>query len=292
MATLTSEGSQYLQRLLRHAVATPAVAAAFVGGPSAGGGSDPFAELHVSLVAEPSFAAGLVSWIEPLGETAVAESDSRGCRIVTVDGLLLVVTVGETVPAGSQVIFDRRPSPTVSAQPAGTEIEVGRFWLHLYQALAAIGREQPLAAHGQLEDCRVILLDPYRMALAPGRSTTGWEGADTLPGGTALLDGLRPWLVAPLAVQEQWRCAHRLATTYESLVLPLVERLKLPYPWALRNLAFGRLDAVRPTYGGEPDVAARRQQEADARPKESLPAAEPVREGAAKFRIKSRRTQP
>lgn len=60
------------------------------------------------------------------------------------------------------------------------------------------------------------------------------------------LAGMQTWLVVPLQTKELWRSAHKLAAAYESLMLPLMERLNLPYPWTMRNLAFAHLDAVRP----------------------------------------------
>jgi hypothetical protein len=167
--------------------------------------------------------------------------------------------------------------------------DAAQFWTDLHQAVDAIGHEHPLTAHGRLERCRIALIDLYRLALSPGAPGGTYEGADSLPGGNKALDSLLDWLVAPLDLKAQWRCAHRLATTFEKLMLPLAERLGLAYPWTIRNLAFQRLDETRsdrtataaelPPVPGRKDLTAEPDQQA-ATPRTSEP---------ARFKLKTRR---
>lgn len=164
--------------------------------------------------------------------------------------------------------------------------DAARFWTDLHLAVEAIGLAQPLTAHGRLERCRAALIDLYRLALSPGAPGAGYEGAEALPGAGKVLEGLLEWLVAPLDPKAQWRCAHRLATTFEKLMLPLAERLQLDYPWPSRNLAFKRLDETRPD-------RATAAAEAPAVPRfaelTNVPDAPSRVPGPARFKLKSRR---
>jgi len=267
MPDITTPGAQYLQKLIRHALSTPGVTGVYVGGALAAGGQDPFADLDLYLTIPDGL--DLLPWLEALGETAYAGPTAVGARAVTPDGLTVNVLLNQAPSPGAQTVMEREAPPAAPTVPG---LEPGAFWNGIYQAAAALGRQQPFAAHGRLEECRVALLALYRMALAPGSPGPGWEG---LPESGAL-DGLKDWLVVPLDLRAQWRCAHRLATTYESLVLPLTERLDLRYPWAMRKLAFERLDQIRPD---RPTAEV-------AIPKAEEPA--PPRTGPAKFRVKRR----
>lgn len=157
---------------------------------------------------------------------------------------------------------------------------VNGFWSALYRAAGAIRRQQPLDAHGELERCREALINLYRLALAPDHGQVGWEGADTLPGAQAL-KSLHEWLVCPLQTRLQWHCACKLAATYESMVLPLMERMEEPYPWTMRNRAFEQLEQARPDRVAQaPPVVPTVQEEP------------PEPQGPARFRIKGRRPAP
>lgn len=165
--------------------------------------------------------------------------------------------------------------------------DAAQFWTDLHQATEAIGQAQPLTAHGRLERCRAALIDLYRLALSPGAPGAGYEGAESLPGASKVFEGMLEWLVAPLDSKAQWRCAHRLATTFEKLMLPLAERLQLAYPWPIRNLTFKRLDETRP------DRPATAAAEAPAVPRfaelTATPDAPPRSPGPARFKLKTRR---
>jgi hypothetical protein len=157
---------------------------------------------------------------------------------------------------------------------------VDGFWSALHRAAVAIGGQHPLEAHGELERCREALINLYRLALAPGNGQVGWEGADALPGAQAL-KSLHEWLVCPLQTRLQWHCACKLAAAYESMVLPLMERMGEPYPWAMRNRTFERLEQVRPDRGAQAIPA--------------LPIAKeepPEPTGPVRIRIKRRRPAP
>lgn len=291
----------YLEALIRHTAGAAEVRAAYAGGSLGLGQSDPFGELELYLVAPPAFEAGLLAWLSPLGETAYAEPVRGGCRIITLEGLpitLQVVSDHDLLPAGQvSPLFDRtgREAGEQGASVDGGEgqgpdlgdlaAEAARFWHDLFGTAAAIGRGQPLTAHGGLEACRLHLINLYRLALAPGSPGRGWKGSDQLPGGERLLESLSEWLVCPLEVRAQWRCANRLATTYESLMLPLTERLKLPYPWAMRNLVFQRLDEIRP------DRPKPEEGTPAAQPTPPPPPPEPEQRpaGPARFKVKVRR---
>jgi hypothetical protein len=230
------EGSAYLQGLIRYVAATPAVTAAAVVT------HEPHAELDLYLTAPDGLPTPLPEWLAPLGETAFLGAD----EIITGDGLTIRVWVNHPAPAGAQVLFGAPAFGAVAAAMPDLAAAAARFWRGLYHACGALGQEQPLTAHGRLEACRTQLLDLYRLALAPGRSGNGWAAMEALPGAAKVLEGLTEWLVAPLELRAQWRCAFRLAEAYEQLMLPLAERLHLAYPWAMRNLAFRRLDEIRP----------------------------------------------
>jgi hypothetical protein len=293
MTQPTTTGSEYLQRLIRHLAGQPVVTALYAGGALAGGGGDPFAELELYAVAPGGLGLSLTEFVASAGETAYAGECGETCRAVTPDGLAITLSV---VPSGAgieatglQTLLDRTPDgpapvgPAVSRPLPDLAAAAAAFWHDLWVATAAVGQGQPLTAHGRLEACRTSLVDLYRLALAPGRPGAGYEGAEALPGAVAL-DQLREWLVTPLDLREQWRCATRLASAYESLMLPLVERLGLTYPWAMRNLAFARLDQVRPDRSptGQPDVPRLRDTERTDEPS-------PKPAGPAKFKVKLRR---
>lgn len=273
------EGAHYLQRLVRRCAETPCIAAAAVAGPAAG---DRFAELDLYLTVTGVLPNSVPEWVAPLGETAFAGDG----EVITADGLTIRIHTGRTAPAGAQLLFDRGapPAPAVDeGAPPFPDLaaDAALFWRDLFVAAAAIGREQPFTAHGRLERCRQALAGIYRLALQPGRPGAGWEGLEALPGAGTALDGLAQWLVQPLDLRAQWRCAGRLAEAYEKLVLPLAERLKLDYPWAMRNLTFRRLDEIRPDRTDVPAVPRLRDTADEAAP--------PRREGPARFKVKVRR---
>ncbi|HEY3367655.1 MAG TPA: hypothetical protein VGK74_21560 [Symbiobacteriaceae bacterium] len=280
--------TENLQRLIRQAAGESEIRAAFVGGPLAAGGDDPFMELDFWLVAPASFADRLREWPGLPADPAYFAMTADGCLVVTGDGVAVAIHVAPevvAVPAGLQPVFNRTEyRPAGVGRPVAEQDlvrDAARFWHGLFQAAAAIGRGQAITAHGELEGCRMALLNLYRMALAPGEPPGGWSGAERIPGSDRVLDGLKEWLVAPLDLRAQWRCAHRLAAAYESLMLPLTERLGLAYPFAIRNLAFGRLDVVK-----------RRLAEKGSSPEVVTPAPEPEPkapgQGPAKFHIQRR----
>lgn len=238
------EGPTYLQRLIRLCAATPAITAAAVAA------VDQFAELVLYLQAPDGLSDGISAWLAPLGETVYAGPDG----VVTTEGLVIEVRVNVAPPPGTQVLFERGAQTPPAVEMPDLAAVAARFWRDLYHGGAAIGREELLTAHGRLEACRVALVDLYRLALAPGRPGQGWEGFEGLPGADRLLESTGEWLVAPLELRSQWRCAGRLAEAYEKLMLPLAERLQLDYPWAMRNLAFRRLDEIRPDRATGPEA--------------------------------------
>jgi hypothetical protein len=253
--------TDYLKRLISQAADSPAVTAAYVGGALAREESDPFGELDLYLVAPDGLSPDVPGWVAPLGATALAMPVADGCRVVTPDGLAINITVAahpEAIRAdGLRLVFNRGDGELGEPVPRLPDpgMEAARFWDGIFRAGAAIGRGWPFTAHGELERCRQQLIDLYRLALAPGAPSTGWHAAETLPGGERILEGLREWLVCPLDARAQWRGAQRLASSYESLMLPLMERLGLPYPMAMRNLAFRRLDEIRPDRRPDEEMA-------------------------------------
>ncbi|MFZ5814518.1 MAG: hypothetical protein ACOY93_04370 [Bacillota bacterium] len=251
----------FLQQLLRLLHADPAVRAAYLGGDMARPAPEQIERVDLHLAAEPPFREALGERLAAAGETAYSGAEGDGWRAVTPDGVewrFYLYAPAEPFPAGLQPLFDRREGSAGGAGPApgGSALDLtgmaGRFWADLYRAARELGQGRCLAAHGYLEACRQALVDLYRLAAAPAELGRGWEGADQI----AALAPVREWLVAPLELRAQWRCAHRLAAGYESLMLPLCQRLGLSYPMAMRNLAFGRLDQVRPDRaeaGGRPE---------------------------------------
>lgn len=172
------------------------------------------------------------------------------------------------------------PASAPAPLPVAPEQQAARFWFSLIRLEPHLQAGRPFSAHGCLESARISLLDLYRTALASGSPGAGWAGLEQLPGAGALAP-LGEWLVCPLEMQAQWRCGVRLAQTYERLTLGMFERLELPYPWRLRNLAFAGLDRARPSArgAGVPDQV----------PVE--PVADPVR-GPVRFRVKGSSIRP
>lgn len=166
--------------------------------------------------------------------------------------------------------------------------QAARFWFSLVRLAGTIQAGYSFSAHGCLEVARSCLLDLYRTALAPGAPGAGWQGLESLEGSQALTP-LGEWLVCPLEIQAQWRCGVRLAETYERLTLAMFDRLGLPYPWSLRNLAFRTLDRVRPSgrVGAEGGSAAALAALAE----HPAPPEEHRQTGPVRFRVK-RRGQP
>lgn len=249
----------FLQQLIRTLYAEPLVSAAYLGGDLAGAAPDLIERVELHLAAAPAFARGLATWLSPLGEaafsgpeeTAFSGPDTQGWRVVTLDGVewcFFFYPEERLVPsAGMTPLFDRRSTlPTAPPAPAlDLGLMAGRFWSDLYRAARALCQGQTLTAHGHLEEGRRALVDLYRLAIAPGAPGRGWAGADLLAGVNQGLVPMREWLVAPLDLRAQVRSAHRLGAAYESLMLPLCQRLGVPYPMAMRNLAFKRLEQAR-----------------------------------------------
>lgn len=282
--------ASYVQDLMRLIAALPEVSAAYA--------RQTGTELELYVVAPGGLEQEMEPFLATLGETAYLEVSAPLWRIVTAEGVGITVHVGAAAPAGLQPLFERTvgKAEAVPGSKVGTAPETdlsrtaARFWHDLWHA-AAVLRDEPFTAHGRLERCREALVALYRLALAPGAPTvpwnSAWEGAEALPGAARVLDNLKDWLVSPLEYRAQWRCATRLAQTYESLMLPLAERLRFDYPWAMRNLAFQRLDALRPDQGPAlaPDKVPRRPDPTGETEATSPPP------GAGRYRIKARRTR-
>lgn len=184
-------------------------------------------------------------------EVAYSGPAPEGWRMITLDGTEWVLhfrAPAASPPQGAEVLFDRRSAPPEPAEGPRVDLPAlaGSFWCELYLAAEALRQRHLLTAHGRLEECRQRLVDLYRLALAAEAPGKGWEGADEVPGLAKALAPLNEWLVVPLEARALWRSAHRIAAAFESLVLPLFERLSAEYPMAMRNLAFRRLDEARP----------------------------------------------
>jgi hypothetical protein len=286
--------TEFLQGLIRRLYGEDAVQAAYLGGDLVSGAA--VERIDLFLAAAPAFRTGLAAWLAPLGEQPYSGSEPDGWRVVTPDGVewrFHFAVPADT--AGLQPLFDRRKAVgTTAGEAVGTTAEesveppaggaaeppaeegvdltamAGRFWADLYRAARALAKGAVFTAHGDLERCRRALVDLYRLALAPRQAGRGWEELDGIAG----VEPLKEWLVAPLEVRAQWRSAHRLAAAYESLMLPLCQRLGLAYPMAMRNLAFQRLDQARPDRGAE-----------GAAPAEAAPPAPAPAAPAGKMRI-------
>lgn len=279
--------SVFIAGMIRLLQESPEVTAAYLRLlPESGAAPD----LHLYVIAAPDWAARAGEWLDPLNEAALVDRRPEGWLLVSPEGEVVVITPVVTPPAAPhRPLFDRRrPGASAPAMPQAAEPrpadpsrEAACFWGDLYLALRAIGQNWSLTAHGDLERCRLRLVNLYRLALSPAEPGDGWAGVEGLEGADALT-GLVQWLVAPLDGRSQWRCAHRLAAAYESLTLPLVERLGLPYPWAMRNLAFKRLDETRPDRGPAPPAGVETLRDLADRPDPVAPA------GPARFRIKRR----
>ncbi len=222
----------------------------------------PVQEAVLRIACPPEVVPDLSEFLRSPGALAAAAPTPDGFLLVAPDGAMVVTTL---------VVTPDTKAPT-GVSPEGT-----RFWGALCRALGAVGREEPFTAHGHLELCRTELLALYRLALAPGQPGGGWWGLEGITGAERPLQSLTEWLVCPLDVRLQWRCAHKLAAAYEGLTLPLAERLGAPYPWELRNHAFRMLDSVRPAQPAPEAVI----------PAEPDPA--PAHGGPARFKVKMRR---
>jgi hypothetical protein len=243
---ISEKGTEIIRKLIRLCFATTAIVAA---GAVTQEPSDPFPSLDLYLTCDDGFAQGLALWLASLGAVAFSEVTPTGYHLVTSDGVAIAIYIGLPLPLDAQSLFNRTtPESSPLERSLSDEwLRPAQFWRDLHLAAAAIGRGHTLSAHGGLELCRLHVINLYRLALAPSSASAGWHGADrTL--GRHTLAGLKEWLVAPLDVRAQWQNGYRLATTYESLVLPLCERIDIRYPWAMRNLAFQRLEQVKPAH--------------------------------------------
>lgn len=274
--------TEFLQGLIRQLYSEPQVRAAYLGGDLARPAPESIDLIDLFLAAEPPFQSGLATWLAPLGEVAHSGPEPYGWRLVTLDGVEWRFHFSPPASTGGlQLLFDRWEEGGGVAAPARAidlSQMAGRFWADLHRAAGALGKGQPFTAHGCLEECRRALLDLYRLALAPEDGGEGWEGIERLAGVAPALAQVREWLVAPLELRAQWRDAHRLAAAYESLMLPLCQRLGVSYPMAMRNLAFRRLDQVRPDRSKE-----RPADTASARPAEAAP--EPAAPASGRLRV-------
>lgn len=250
--------AEFLQQLLRGLFTEPRVHAAYLSGDLLEPSSQELNQMEIHLAVERSFRRQIGEWLPKVGEVAYSGVDSHGWTAVTPDGVewrFCFYTPDDLIRTeGSQRLFDRRPAPSTLAVPEHPELDLaalaGRFWRDLYRAARALELNQTLTAHHWLQSCGGELIQLYRLALAPGTPGDGWEGADAIPGLSAALDPVRDALVAPLEGRAQRRSAHRLASAYEGLMLPLCERLGVEYPMEMRNLAFQRLDLGREREGG------------------------------------------
>jgi hypothetical protein len=252
---MSNPGPELLRQIMQRAQQDGAVRQLWVGGTALVSPDEPFLELQIILGAPR-----LPDWLWALGDPLLRRMREGELQLVTKDGLdiaIRCVGAGETPdPAKFRAVITK---PETVAAPAGSGESVppgpavqtrltelaAAFWGDLYRACAAIGRGLPFTAHGELERCRGHLLALYRLAAgAPAQGE--WAGFEPHLEAQPRLE-LAEWLVAPLQIQAQWRNGYRLAQRFESLLLPLVERLGLPFPWGMRNLAFERLQAVKPT---------------------------------------------
>jgi hypothetical protein len=240
---------EFLQRLLQRLRQEPAVLDVRVAGEPAGSGEADRVDLHVS--AGPGLAPGLPAWTRTLPGCVYSGSEPHGWTLISGDGVEWRLHLQPA--GGASGLADGRLHPAGDSPSSGWSEEdlpalAGDFWRDLYRAARAIRQARPLTAHRWLFACGGRLIDLYRAALAPGSAGRGWEGAEEVPGLLSALERVRSALGAPLDVRDQRRAAHRLATAFEALVLPLCERLGVAYPMDLRNLAFAQLDAAA---GGE-----------------------------------------
>jgi hypothetical protein len=253
---MSNPGPALLRSLIAKAQQEPAVDSLWVGGSALLTPDEPFLTLEL-LFAAPALPAWLTE-----GEVALARPVDGTLQVVTADGLdftMRLLAPGEVPPPDRYrlVVTPKGGASPVAAAPSpvgGTSLAeqivalAADFWGDLYRAGAAIGQARPFTTHAHLERCRGGLLAVYR--LAAGDASMGWIGME------ARLDGQRQhelaeWLVAPLNQEAQWRNAYRLAQRFEPLLMPLMERLGLPYPLEMRTLAFDRLTKVKPGAGGE-----------------------------------------
>jgi hypothetical protein len=242
---MSNPGPALLRTLIAEAQQDPAVAGLWVGGSALSAPDEPF------LTLELIYAASALPLVEGEG-IALSRLVDGALQVVTADGLdftIRLLAPGEVpAPAFRQV---KRP-------PAGPSGEVGApapdlaaylaalngaFWGDLYRATAAIGQGEAFTAHGYLERCRGALLALYR--LAAGDLGAGWFRAEGALD-AKLQQELAEWLVVGLNQEAQWRNAYRLAQRFESLMLPLAERVGLTYPWSMRTLAFDRIGKAKP----------------------------------------------
>lgn len=258
---MSNPGPALLRSLISQGQKDPAVDGLWVGGSALLAPEEPFLTLHLVFGA-PSLPAVAGEGI------ALLRSVDGGLQVVTEDGLdftLRLLAPGEEFsPSAFRVV--KRPgrgavdgpaapgagassTPSLTAPSADSSLTdhlaaMGTdFWGDLYRGLAAIGQGEPFTAHGYLERCRSALLALYR--LAGGDLGSGWFAAEA-PLGAQLRQELGEWLVVGLQAEAQWQNAYRLAQRFESLMLPLAERLKLAYPWKMRTLVFDRVGKAKP----------------------------------------------
>jgi len=250
--------TSFLQHLLEWLRGEPWVLAVWVDSRLTAPGSGDVDEVALHLAVEGPFAQAAGAWAASLPDLAYTGPEPHGWTLITADGVewrLCLHGAGDDVGASHlQPVFDRR-APSPPAGPAAPERDrvsapaqpdlaamAGGFWRDLYRAGRAIRAERPLTAHHWLFACGGHLVDLYRAALAPDSGGRGWIGADEVPGLLRALEPVREALSAPVECRAQRRAAHRLAETFEGLVLPLCRRVGAAYPMALRTLAFRSLE--------------------------------------------------
>lgn len=248
---MSNPGPALLRALIAKGQQDPAVDGLWVGGSALLAPEEPFLTLHLVYGAPslPAVAGEGIALYRPV---------DGGIQVVTEDGLDFTIRLlgrGEELSAAAFRVV-KRPSGGAVGSPAAPGADAGAatltdhlaamgaaFWGDLYRGLAAIGQGEAFTAHGYLERCRSALLALYR--LAGGDLGTGWFAAEARLG-AQLQQELGEWLVVGLQAEPQWRNAYRLAQRFESLMLPLAERLKLEYPWKMRTLVFDRVGKAKP----------------------------------------------
>ncbi|OTA41745.1 MAG: hypothetical protein A6D92_04130 [Symbiobacterium thermophilum] len=260
----------FLQQLVDRLRQEPRVLAVYVDRGLTAPRTGEVQEITLHLAVEGSFAQAADAWAASLAELVYSGPESHGWTLITPDGtewrLCFHGPSADFAEEGLQGVFDRRapsrvregaqegasPSPGGAAGQAQTDVAAvaAAFWRDLYRAARAIRAGRALTAHHWLFACGGRMIDLYRLALQPGPSGRGWEGADEVPGMARALEPVREFLSSPLDCPAQRRAARRLGEAFEGLVLPLCRRIGATYPMALRTLTFRALEPEPDAAGG------------------------------------------
>ena len=252
------------ERLAAACEADGRVLAAYLYGSHVAGTADEHSDVDLCLIvadgARDAVWTEREDLIRQLGEPLLLEDfdDDRTIFFILADGTegeLTIADAGhlaESSRGPHRVILDRTgvldgvtftgSQPGDAAQLEGLRRQVQWFWHDLSHFIAAIGRDQPWWAAGQLAELRTYCVNLARLRADFAAPMDGFDKVDlALPASelAALADTF-----VPMDRESMLSAAHRIVEWYRSVVPDLAAAHGVPYPADLERIMVARLRAL------------------------------------------------